>query len=134
MSPGWSEGLKHRRTGPHTDVPDGIGHGIVSVLVARQNRRVEGLTTATGSTSGRLGVKDVLGPKVMDDGDLRADVRMYFLVYQAPAPAAPIDMARELGVGGRRLCQGTRLRAAPRLRTGIRRAGGRATGAAAPRR
>ncbi|MDQ6724836.1 MAG: hypothetical protein M3066_01470 [Actinomycetota bacterium] len=43
-----------------------------------------------------LGVKDVLGPKVMDDSDLRAYVRTYFLVYEAPPLAASIEMAREL--------------------------------------
>lgn len=32
----------------------------------------------------------------MDDNDLRAYVRTYFLVYQTPPLAVPIEMAREL--------------------------------------
>ena len=96
VSPGWSEGLEAPADWPDTNVPDGIGHGIVSVLVARQHRR--GKVSVTGYLVDVycLGVKDVVGPKVMDEGDLRAYVRMYFLVYQAPAVAAPIEMAREL--------------------------------------
>ncbi|MDP9073285.1 MAG: helix-turn-helix domain-containing protein [Actinomycetota bacterium] len=96
VSPGWSEGLVAPAEWPDSDVPDGIGHGIVSVLVARQPRR--GKLSVTGYLVDVycLGVKDVVGPKVMDDADLRAYVRMYFLVYQAPALAAPIEMAREL--------------------------------------
>lgn len=77
-------------------LPAVVGHGIVSVLVARQHRR--GKVSVTGYLVDVycLGVKDVLGPRVMDDCDLRAYVRRYFLVYEAPALAAPIEMAREL--------------------------------------
>lgn len=96
VSPGWREGLEAPADWPDTDVPDGIGHGIVSVLVARGHRR--GKVSVTGYLVDVycLGVKDVLGPKVMDDFDLRAFVRTYFLVYEAPALKAPIEMAREL--------------------------------------
>jgi len=96
VSPGWREGLEAPVDWPDTDVPDGIGHGIVSVLVARQHRR--GKVSVTGYLVDVycLGVKDVVGPRVMDDADLRAFVRMYFRVYEAPALAAPIEMAREL--------------------------------------
>ncbi len=96
VSPGWSEGLQAPADWPDTDVPDGIGHGIVSVLVARQHRR--GKVSVAGYLVDVycLGVKDALGPKVMDDADLRAYVRTYFLVYEAPAIAAPIQMGREL--------------------------------------
>jgi hypothetical protein len=96
VSPGWSEGLGAPADWPDTDVPAGIGHGIVSVLVAREHRR--GKVSVAGYLVDVycLGVKDALGPKVMDDADLRAYVRMYFLVYEAPPLAAPIEMAREL--------------------------------------
>jgi len=96
VSPGWREGLEAPADWPDTKVADGVGHGLVSVLVARQHRR--GKVSVTGYLVDVycLGVKDVLGPKVMDDNDLRAYVRTYFLVYQTPALAVPIEMAREL--------------------------------------
>jgi len=46
VSPGWSEGLEALADWTDTDVPDGIGHGIVSVLVARLTRR--GKVSVTG--------------------------------------------------------------------------------------
>lgn len=96
VSPGWREGLEAPADWPDTKVADGVGHGLVSVLVARQHRR--GKVSVTGYLVDVycLGVKDVLGPEVMDDNDLRAYVRTYFLVYQTPALAVPIEMAREL--------------------------------------
>lgn len=96
VSPGWREGLDAPADWPDVDVPPGIGHGIVSVLVAREHRR--GKVSVTGYLVDVycLGVKNVVGPEVMDDSDLRGYVRMYFLVYQAPALAVPIEMAREL--------------------------------------
>ena len=96
VSPGWREGLEAPADWPDTNVAHGVGHGLVSVLVARQHRR--GKVSVTGYLVDVycLGVKDVLGPKVMDDNDLRAYVRTYFHVYQTPALAAPIEMAREL--------------------------------------
>lgn len=96
VSPGWSEGLGAPAEWPDTDVPDGVGHGLVSVLVAREHRR--GKVSVCGYLVDVycLGVKDVLGPRVMDDADLGAFVRTYFLVFEAPALAAPIEMAREL--------------------------------------
>ena len=96
VSPGWREGLEAPAGWPDTKVADGVGHGLVSVLDARQHRR--GKVSVTGYLVDVycLGVKDVLGPKVMDDNDLRAYVRTYFLVYQTPALAVPIEMAREL--------------------------------------
>ncbi len=96
VSPGWSEGLEAPADWPDTSVPDGIGHGIVSVLVAREHRRGKVAVAGYLVDVYCLGVKDVLGPKVMDDADLRAYVRTYFLVYEAPALAAPIEMAREM--------------------------------------
>ena len=96
VSPGWSKGLEAPAEWPDNDVPDGIGHGIVSVLVAREHRREKVSVTGYLVDVYCLGVKDVVGPKVMDDADLRAYARTYFRVYGAPALAAPIEMAREL--------------------------------------
>lgn len=96
VSPGWREGLVAPADWPDTDAPGGIGHGLVSVLVARAYRR--GKVSVTGYLVDVycLGVKDVRGPKRMDDADLRSYVRTYFRAYGAPAVVAPIDMGREL--------------------------------------
>ncbi|MGH9151006.1 MAG: helix-turn-helix domain-containing protein [Acidimicrobiales bacterium] len=96
VSPGWREGLDAPAAWPDTDVPDGIGHGIVTVLVARRHRRSRVSVAGYLVDVYCLGVKDALGPKVMDDAELRAYVRTYFSVYQAPPVEAPIEMAREL--------------------------------------
>jgi len=96
VSPGWRDGLEAPGDWPDTDVPDEIGHGLVSVLVARQHRRAKVSVTGYLVDVYCLGVKDVIGPKVMDDADLRAYIRASFLVYEAPALAVPIEMGREL--------------------------------------
>ncbi len=96
MSPGWSHGLQAPEGWPDDDVPDGIGHGIVTVLVARKHRHNKVSVTGYLVDVYCLGVKDVVGPLVMDDFDLGTYVRTYFLVYEAPALAVPIEMAREL--------------------------------------
>lgn len=96
MSPGWSGGLDAPPDWPDTAVPEGVGHGLVAVLVARAHRR--GKVSVSGYLVDVycLGVKDVLGPRVIDDVDLGALVRMYFQVYEAPPVPASIEMGREL--------------------------------------
>lgn len=96
VSPGWSQGLTAPAHWPGQDVADGPGHGLVSVLVAREPRR--GKVSVCGYLADVycLGVKDVLGPKVLDVADLRAFVGSYFAAYDALPVVAPIEMAREL--------------------------------------
>jgi hypothetical protein len=96
VSPGWSEGLEAPAAWPETEAPGGVGHGIVSVLVARRHRHSRVSVAGYLVDVYCLGVKDALGPKVMYDAELRAYVRTYFSVYEAPPVAAPIEMAREL--------------------------------------
>ncbi len=96
VSPGWSRGLGAPADWPETDAPDGVGQGLVTVLVARQHRRGKASLTGYLVDVYCLGVKDVFGPKVFDDGEVRAFVRAYYQVYDAPPVAAPIEMAREL--------------------------------------
>lgn len=95
VSPGWSQGLDAPAEWPDADGPDGIGNGLVSVLVAREHRRGVSVTGYLVDVY-CLGVKDVIGPKVMDGFDVRAYVRTFFRAYEAPAVAAPIEMGREL--------------------------------------
>lgn len=96
VSPGWSGGLQAPPDWPDTSTPDGIGNGIVLVLVAREHRY--GRVSVAGYLVDVycLGVKNVIGPMVMRDDELPAFVRTYFLVYQAPALAVPLEIACEL--------------------------------------
>ncbi len=96
VSPGWSDGIEAPADWPDADVSVGIGHGIVSLLVARQRGATKVAVAGYLVDVYCLGVKDVLGPKAIAQADLRAFVRTYFLVYGAPGLAVPIEMAREL--------------------------------------
>src|SRR6266699_3030385 len=43
-----------------------------------------------------LGVKNALGPEIMDDPDLRRFIRKYFSGYRGDPIEAPIELAREV--------------------------------------
>src|SRR5712692_9921697 len=46
-----------------------------------------------------LGVKNALGPEIMDDPDLRRFIRKYFSGYRGDPIEAPIELAREVVFG-----------------------------------
>ncbi|MGH9152940.1 MAG: helix-turn-helix domain-containing protein [Acidimicrobiales bacterium] len=96
VSAGWSVGLSAPADWPDTPTPGGVGNGLVSIAVARAHRH--GKVSVSGYLVDVycLGVKDVLGPKVLDDFELRGFVRTFFAAYDVPPLPAPIDMAREL--------------------------------------
>jgi hypothetical protein len=95
LSPGWREGLEAPADWPDTAVTDGTA-GIVSVLVARRHR--SGKVSVTGYLVDVycLGVKDALGPQVIDDAGLRGMVRRFFSAYEAPPLTVAVEVAREL--------------------------------------
>jgi hypothetical protein len=96
VSPGWRAGLEAPADWPDVEVPDWAGAGIVSVLVAREHRHGKVVLAAFLVDVFCLGVKDVLGPRVMNRVELSSFVSSYFLVYGAPAVAAPVEVGREL--------------------------------------
>lgn len=96
VSPGWRAGIEAPPDWPDTEVPDWAGEGLISVVVAREHRHGKVALAAFLVDVFCLGVKDVLGPKVMDRVELSPFVSGYFQVYGAPAVAAPIEMGREL--------------------------------------
>ena len=49
-----------------------------------------------------LGVKNALGPELMDERDLPSFVRRYFSGYRGAPVEAPVDLARELVFGSMR--------------------------------
>lgn len=109
VSPGWSEGLgvDGHPEWPDAGSPKSAISGVVSVLVAREHRRV-GKVSVCGYLADCycLGVKNALGPRVIDVGELRGFVRLYFDAYDAAPVEAPIELARELVFGAARYARG----------------------------
>jgi hypothetical protein len=101
VSPGWSQGLtvQGHPQWPDIDAADAGAQGLVSVLVAREERygrvRVCGWLVDVYC----LGVKDVVGPRVMDGHRASEFTRSYFAAYQARPLEAPVELARHLVVG-----------------------------------
>jgi hypothetical protein len=108
ISPGWSTGLAvgDHPSWPRHDDPAGGSEGLVSVLVARRPRY--GKVSACGYLADVycLGVKNALGPEVMDERDLHGFVRRYFSAYHGDPVEAPIDLACEIVFGSVDYAQG----------------------------
>ena len=87
--PGWPPG----------DDKAGGAAGLASVLVARRHRY--GKVSVCGYLADVycLGVKNAMGPKVMDEHLLSRYVREYFSGYAGTPLEAPIELAREVVCG-----------------------------------
>jgi len=100
VSPGWSDGLtvEGHPEWPDVDAADAVS-GLVSVLVAREERRGRVCVCGYLVDTYCLGLKDVIGPRVMDGHGLFEFTRSYFAGYQARPLAAPVELARHLVFG-----------------------------------
>jgi hypothetical protein len=101
ISPAWSTGLiigDHSGWPLHEDAAAGAD-GLVAVLVAREHRH--GKVSVCGYLADVycLGVKNALGPEIMDDLGLRGFVRDFFSGYHGDPLEAPIKLAREVVLG-----------------------------------
>jgi hypothetical protein len=101
ISPAWSTGLiigDHSGWPLHEDAAAGAD-GLVAVLVARKHRH--GKVSVCGYLADVycLGVKNALGPEIMDDLGLRGFVRDFFSGYHGDPLEAPIELAREVVLG-----------------------------------
>lgn len=102
VSPGWNSGLAvdgHPDwLDPDADAASGIS-GLASVLVVRDERR--GRVSVCGYLVDAycLGVKDTVGPRVMDPHALPEFVRTYYSSYEARPLAAPLELAQHLVFG-----------------------------------
>lgn len=100
VSRGWSRGLSW--TG-HTDWREaGLGDrlpGLLQVVVVREHRYHRVTACAYLVDAQCLGVKGVIGPRVLERGDLDAFVAQLFAVYDGPPVRAPLELARELVFG-----------------------------------
>jgi hypothetical protein len=101
VSPGWRQGLtvQGHPEWPDVDAADAGAQGLVSVLVTREERygrvRVCGWLVDVWC----LGVKDVVGPRVMNERRMAEFTRSYFAAYQTQPLAAPVELGRHLVFG-----------------------------------
>lgn len=101
ISPNWSTGLTF---GDHPDwpvhhAPSAGPDGLVAVLVARRHRHDKVSVCGYLADVYCLGVKNALGPEIMDELTLRGFVRKYFSGYHSDSLDAPIELARQLVFG-----------------------------------
>lgn len=100
VSPGWSSGLS---IDGHDEWPDGNAadpgiSGVATVAVARRHRPRRVSVCGYLVDVFCLGVKNALGPKVMNDRELPAFLDTFFGVFEnVGAPTeAPLELARHL--------------------------------------
>lgn len=104
VSAGWSAGLLVDERFRWPDRPDAVADtpGLAAVLVARSAGR------ETVSACGYLvdlyclGVKDVIGPRILNDQQHAQFTRTFFAGYRQPPVAAPIELAQHLVLGAAR--------------------------------
>jgi hypothetical protein len=101
VSPGWSDGLTLAEHPGWPDVDTGGSgtSGLVNVLLARRDRRSQVRVCGYLVDVYCLGVKNVIGPRLMHDGDLPEFSRSFFSAYQAPPLSVPIELARDIVYG-----------------------------------
>jgi hypothetical protein len=104
VSPGWSCGLTVRNHPEWRDIDDpnrGPG-GMAAVLVARRHRTNRVSVCGYLVDTHCLGLKDVLGPRILSDRDLPAFVHLFFSAFEeAGRPLrAPLELAQHLVLGG----------------------------------
>jgi hypothetical protein len=108
ISPTWSTGLTfddHPDWPVHEDPTVGTD-GLVAILVARQHRYDKVSVCGYLADVYCLGVKNALGPEIMDDFGLRGFVRQYFSGFHGDPLAAPIELAREVVFGSLEYARG----------------------------
>ncbi len=100
VSRGWSGGLivTGRAGWPTLPAGDQTAGGMATVVVARRHRVSRFSVCGYLVDTHCLGVKNVLGPRMMGEGDLPAFLRMFFQPFEhlGPPLEAPLDMARHL--------------------------------------
>lgn len=101
INAGWSQGLTFdpRPEWVDTTKPDvGFG-GVVSVLIARDAGRSRVSVCGYLVDAYCLGVKNVLGPELMNLRRYEDFIRTFFGGYDDPPLTAPLDLAQELVLG-----------------------------------
>ncbi len=84
---------------PGLDDDSAAPGGLVCVLVARKHRHDKVSVCGYLVDIHCLGVKNALGPRLMDEPDLVAFRRYFFGAYDADPVAAPLELAQQLVFG-----------------------------------
>lgn len=108
LSPTWSTGLglgDHPGWPTHED-PDTGTDGLVAVLVARRHRYDKVSVCGYLADVYCLGVKNALGPMLMDDVGLRRFLDEYYAGFHGDPIEAPIELAREIVFGSLEYARG----------------------------
>jgi hypothetical protein len=100
VSRGWSDDLilPPRPDWPDAEPPEGIT-GLAGVLIARRAPRRRVSVCGYLVDTHCLGVKNALGPDIMDEHRLPEFARLYFDAFQAPPLRAPLELAQHLVLG-----------------------------------
>ncbi|HSV67975.1 MAG TPA: hypothetical protein VLJ59_19045 [Mycobacteriales bacterium] len=101
VSPGWSDGLTVDGHPEWIDIDDpGSGtSGLVALVVARDTGRSRVRVCGYLVDVYCLGVKNTIGPRVMDQHGLAEFARTFFSMYPAQPLAVPVELARHLVFG-----------------------------------
>ncbi len=101
VSSSWAKELQvhGHREWPGLDDDSAAPGGLACVLVARQHRHDKVSVCGYLIDVHCLGVKNALGPRVMDEVDLVAFRRYFFGAYDADPVLAPLELAQQLVFG-----------------------------------
>ena len=101
----------------HLEWPRGDGvargcDGLATVVVARKGHRDKVSVCTFLVDTHCLGVKETIGPRVMDESELRDFKELIFSDYALPPLAAPLDLAQHLVFGAVEFARGLGFRPA----------------------
>lgn len=101
VSAGWANELRvnGHNEWPGLDADSEAPGGLVCVLVARRHRHDKVSVCGYLVDVHCLGVKNALGPRLMDEVDLVAFRRYFFAAYGTEPVVAPLDLAQHLVFG-----------------------------------
>jgi len=101
LNTGWSTGLKiNGHPDWHDPGADPTPGGLVTALVARRRRHRRGATICVYLLDvWCLGVKNAMGPTIVDEQTLRQRTHQFFAGYPDPPVATPIELVRDLVLG-----------------------------------
>ena len=119
VSPGWSAHLTVDGAEEWADAPlpeEGMT-GLAAVVVARRHRPQRVLVCGYLVDTFCLGVKNTLGPELMNERDLPGFLHAFFTGFEALGPplAVPLELGRHLVWGGGRPRPPPGFRTGPRL-------------------
>jgi transcriptional regulator with XRE-family HTH domain len=108
LNAGWSAGLGVPDRADWRDPgAEGGTEGLLTALVARRRRHRRTIRACVYLVDAYcLGVKNAMGPDEMDDRGLRSLTAFAFGAYSAPPVSAPVDLVRDLVLGGAEYASG----------------------------